>query len=137
MSGAAPDREALLRAIVRAIRSIPQSIRVSLDAPGYHAAVELPPQPTGPPGPGEVQPAPQPAQPEAPDSSGCRADVLDALRAAGHRMTTTQLLAALERADKVWGESTVRMALARMVDSGELTNRSDVRPRGYGLPEWG
>ena len=49
---------------------------------------------------------------------------------------TNEVLAALEQADRIWGESTTRNALAALVREKKLTNRSDVRPKGYGLPDW-
>jgi hypothetical protein len=67
----------------------------------------------------------------------CAADILQTLREQGQRMTTQELLSALEAAERVWGESTVRNSLAALVREGKLTQRQDVRPKGYGLAEWG
>jgi hypothetical protein len=78
-------------------------------------------------------PARAPAPPVPP---GCRADILAVLEAAGHRLTTAEILKALDQAKLVWGESTVKTNLADMVEDETLTNRQDVRPRGYGLPAW-
>jgi len=64
----------------------------------------------------------------------CEHDIRKVLRAANQRLTTSAILRALEARHMDWGESTVKRALAAMVRRGELTNRSDLRPRGYGLP---
>jgi hypothetical protein len=73
-----------------------------------------------------------PAAPETP----CTADILAVVCAAGRRLTTSQILTALEQANHLHGESTVKGTLARLVDAGVLTNDPDARPRGYGLPSW-
>jgi hypothetical protein len=65
-----------------------------------------------------------------------RADILEVLRDTGHRLSTMQLLEALQRAGKVHGESTIKRKLAEMVAGGELTNEQRTTPRGYGLPSW-
>jgi hypothetical protein len=67
---------------------------------------------------------------------GCRADICAVLREAGKRLTTSEILTALDKSNRVWGESTVKTNLADMVEDRLITNRQDVRPRGYGLPEW-
>lgn len=71
-----------------------------------------------------------------PDSESCEADIREILEDAGQRLTTMQILAALDRAGKLWGESTVKRKLAEMVRDGQLTNEKERRPRGYGLPQW-
>jgi hypothetical protein len=63
--------------------------------------------------------------------------ILDVIRARGERMTTMQIVAALETALDRAGEGATKLALAGLVRRELLTNRQDVRPRGYGLPEWG
>jgi hypothetical protein len=68
--------------------------------------------------------------------SHCKRDITRVLYETGHCLTTRPILQALEARSLLWGESTVKRALAEMVRDGELTNRSDVRPRGYGLPAW-
>jgi hypothetical protein len=68
--------------------------------------------------------------------SQCKRDITRVLYEVGHRLTTRPILQGLQDSDLIWGESTVKRALAEMVRDGELTNRSDVRPRGYGLPAW-
>lgn len=77
-----------------------------------------------------------PAEPPQVEEDSCAADVLKAIRAAGHRLTTQQVLEAMTRAGDTWSDSTVKAALAELVRDGVLTSRGDVRPRGYGLPEW-
>jgi hypothetical protein len=69
-------------------------------------------------------------------AGGCRADIFATLREAGRRLTTNELLAALERAGRVWGLSTVKGWLARLVREGSLTSNHAASPPGYGLPEW-
>jgi hypothetical protein len=64
----------------------------------------------------------------------CQADILDALRTAGHPLTRKELLKALRSAGKNHGESTVAKALANMTTAGELLNPRD--KRGYRLPDW-
>ena len=68
--------------------------------------------------------------------SQCKRDITRVLYETNHRLTTRPILQGLQARNLIWGESTVKRALAEMVRDGELTNRSDVRPRGYGLPAW-
>jgi hypothetical protein len=68
--------------------------------------------------------------------SQCKRDITRVLYETRHRLTTRLILQGLQDRKLIWGESTVKRALAEMVRDGELTNRSDVRPRGYGLPGW-
>jgi hypothetical protein len=67
--------------------------------------------------------------------TGCRADILTVLRAAGQRLTTNRILDALEEAGMIHGESTVKMALAEMVRSGILSNDNRAEPKGYAVVE--
>jgi hypothetical protein len=67
--------------------------------------------------------------------SGCRADILTVLHAAGQRLTTNRILDALEEAGMIHGESTVKMALAEMVRTGVLTNDNRAEPKGYAIAE--
>jgi len=66
----------------------------------------------------------------------CKQQITWILHEKGHRLTTRPILQQLRAHNWHWGESTVKRALAEMVRDGELTNRHDVRPRGYGLPGW-
>jgi hypothetical protein len=70
------------------------------------------------------------------NESQCKQDIIRVLQAKNHRLTTAKVLQELLARDLLWGESTVKRALAKMVRDNELTNRTDVRPRGYGLPVW-
>lgn len=64
----------------------------------------------------------------------CRDDILATLREAGRRLTTQGLIDAMEAASRVYGESTIKNTLARLVRDGDLDNRTDTNPRGYGFP---
>lgn len=70
------------------------------------------------------------AQDQGPDRR-CTDDVLLILREAGRRLTTSEILAELERRNLLWGERTVKGVLAELVDQGTLTNDQRARPRGY------
>lgn len=59
----------------------------------------------------------------------CERAILAAIRAAGRRLLTPEIVIALEDRH---GESTVGRTLARMVRDGRLTN---VNRRGYGIAE--
>ena len=65
-----------------------------------------------------------------------RDDIIEILRDAGHRMTGEEILAALEIRNGTASSGTIKIYLASMVGCGSLTNRKDVEPPGYGLPEW-
>lgn len=59
------------------------------------------------------------------------------LREANRRMTTNELLSAFSRKGLLQSEGTIKAKLARLTKIKlKLTNRADVTPRGYGLPEW-
>jgi hypothetical protein len=66
----------------------------------------------------------------------CERDIRQTLTEANRRLTTTPLIGEMQQRDREYGESTIKQALARMVGRGDLNNRQDVRPKGYGLPEW-
>jgi hypothetical protein len=63
----------------------------------------------------------------------CSKDILYVLGEAGHRMTTPEILSALDTSELIHGETTVKLALAKMVKDGVLDNRPDANPRGYGI----
>jgi hypothetical protein len=63
-------------------------------------------------------------------------NIRDVLKNAGHRMTTDRIIAALEVKHGAASTGTTKNALAGMVRNGHLDNRRDVKPAGYGLPEW-
>jgi hypothetical protein len=62
--------------------------------------------------------------------------IIEALRAVGHRLTTEELL--VEMSDRGWNpsDSAVKKRLAELARDGRLTKDPKARPRGYGLPEW-
>lgn len=62
--------------------------------------------------------------------------VLMLLEDAGQRMSTTRIMTALARAGHDYSERKLQDTLARLVEEGTLDNRQNVRPVGYGLPEW-
>jgi hypothetical protein len=64
-------------------------------------------------------------------------EIVDLLHTKCRRMTTAEILKALGAAGKYPSFGTTKNALAALVRNGALTNRQDVRPPGYGLPEWG
>ena len=60
-------------------------------------------------------------------------DIIETLQGAGERLTTMQLLSAMERGGRIHGESTVRGRLRLMVKSGVLTNDQSAKPPGYAV----
>jgi hypothetical protein len=70
-----------------------------------------------------------------PALSPAEREIVDVIRDVGHRMTTREILEMLEAKGPV-SVGTTKQALAAMRRHRVLTNRSDTRPRGYGLPEW-
>jgi hypothetical protein len=62
-------------------------------------------------------------------------EIVEVIREAGERKTTDQILALLSRGGPA-SEGTTKNGLAHLVRMGVLTNRQDVRQRGYGLPDW-
>ena len=70
------------------------------------------------------------------DLSECKQDITRILHEIRHRLTTGKILQEMRARNLVWGDSTVKRALAEMVRDHELNNRSGVRPRGYGLTAW-
>lgn len=58
------------------------------------------------------------------------------LRTVGHRLTTTALIAEMEKLELNPSESTVKKRLAAMVKENRLDNKPKAKPKGYGLPEW-
>lgn len=124
MSGRKPvsavdaDREQIVESICAAIRA-GGKLRVVLIGELINASWDVPaPRLSGP----------RPSQ--------CEEDVVTVLTDAGHRMTQEQVCGALSTSPYVWGESTVKQALARMVKDGRLNRDPDANPKGYGLPHW-
>jgi hypothetical protein len=62
--------------------------------------------------------------------------IIETLRAVGHRLTTTQLLEEMSKRELHPAESTIKKRLAVMTGDGRLNNDPKAKPRGYGLPEW-
>jgi hypothetical protein len=69
--------------------------------------------------------------------SACKQDITRVLHENGIRLTGSKILEELAARNLHWGDSTVKRALAQMRRDGELTYRTGVSPRGYGLPAWG
>jgi hypothetical protein len=61
--------------------------------------------------------------------------IVNVLREAGERMSTMEILTALENKDRAVSQGTTKVTLATLVRRGILTNRRDVDPPGYGLQE--
>lgn len=73
----------------------------------------------------------------APEPGTVEGDIFEVLQLEGHRLTTDEVFEALTRHAKVWSDSAVKLALARMVKDQTITNDPKARPhRGYGLPDW-
>jgi hypothetical protein len=64
-------------------------------------------------------------------------EIVETLRAVGHRLSTEKLLDAMDKRRLNPSPSTVKKRLAAMVKDERLTKDPKSRPRGYGLPEWG
>lgn len=79
-----------------------------------------------------VQPVERPSSGLTP----CEADTLLTLREAAQRLTTMDVLDAMDRAGRLHGESTIKMALAKLVRSG-LAGNSREAPRGYYITDCG
>lgn len=62
--------------------------------------------------------------------------IIDVISAAGSRMTTREVLDAIEVRNGVASEGTTKTVLSGLVRRKILTNRQDVKPKGYGLSEW-
>jgi hypothetical protein len=63
--------------------------------------------------------------------TACGEDILLILGEAQRRLTTPEILKALEERKLFHGETTVKVTLSRLVKEGRVDNRSDVFPRGY------
>jgi hypothetical protein len=63
-------------------------------------------------------------------------DIPDVLREIGFRMTRRVLVAALWERGAEWGETKLAEELDRLLLAGVIDFDPDVRPAGYGLPEW-
>jgi hypothetical protein len=65
---------------------------------------------------------------------GCKADIVEAVRAAGEALTRKEVIRALKLAGKSHGPGTVAKALADLTSAGELVNPMD--KKGYRLAAW-
>jgi len=61
--------------------------------------------------------------------------IVETLRAVGHRLTTRKLLDEMSKRGPT-SESTVKKRLAEMVKTDRLDSDPKAKPPGYGLPEW-
>jgi hypothetical protein len=64
-------------------------------------------------------------------------NIIAVVRDAGHRLVTDEIVAELEHRCGAASLGTTKQYLAGLTRRGLLTNRQDVDPKGYGLPEWG
>lgn len=55
------------------------------------------------------------------EATPCEADIVRLLQSVGCRMTTTKILGAMFQRDMRYADSTIKLALARMVSTGRLT----------------
>ncbi len=125
------DREAALAALHALLGTLsePATVSVQTSRGMLASIVVFPPRPVLPP------PPPSPPQARPDDERDCRADIIAVLAEAGRRLTTTQILAELNRRDWHHGERTVSGYLADMVEDGALTNDRRARPPGYAPAE--
>jgi hypothetical protein len=68
--------------------------------------------------------------------TGREQEIVNIIQKAGHRLTGKQVLGELDREKGSASPGTTKNYLAALVRREKLTNRQDVEPRGYGLPEW-
>lgn len=69
-------------------------------------------------------------------ANDCQRDIWLTLQDVGHRLTTTALLAELDKRGRKWAESWVRECLVAMMDTGLIDNQQRTNPKGYGFPAW-
>ncbi len=74
--------------------------------------------------------------PTNPNLSEAEKRIIEVIQTAGHRLKTNEIVCELEKQHGAASEGTTKMSLAGLVRLGLLTNRQDVFPKGYGLPEW-
>jgi hypothetical protein len=65
---------------------------------------------------------------------GCKADILEVVKAAGQALTRKEIVRALKLAGKQHGPGTVAKALADLTAAGALVNPKD--KKGYRLAGW-
>lgn len=64
----------------------------------------------------------------------CSLDIIDVLKASERPLVKPKIIDALERSGKIWGESTIARALARLVKLGIILHPKHART-GYSMPE--
>ncbi len=70
------------------------------------------------------------------DQGARRQAILRVLSARGHRMTITPLMVELGEQGHEWSQRTIEKDLNALKAEGRVNNRTDVKPQGYGFPEW-
>jgi len=80
--------------------------------------------------------APTHKTPIAYTPSNFEQQLIDMITEVGKRLTTNQVLAELNKRHGPTSEGTTKSALATLTRAGILNNRSDLKPKGYGLPGW-
>lgn len=63
-------------------------------------------------------------------------EIVDILSSTGKRLTCSEILKKISERGKDLDAGALKPPLSRLVKAGILTNRSDKKPRGYGLPTW-
>jgi len=104
-----PDYRAALRAMIRAQREMADAMEKLVEA-----APAVPP----------------------PNLTGCSGEIVQTLRAVGHRLTGEQLHSEMSARGFVYSEAKVKSTAGTLVDLGQITNDQASNPKGYGLPEW-
>ncbi len=95
---------------------------------GARTRLTVPPSPNTPP------PIVLPTPAETLTLTACERDIMEVVALASRRLTTEEVLSALQAAEMIHGDSTVVQALARLVNvKHELTNLKDKRGKGYGI----
>ncbi len=91
---------------------------------------------TGKTGSEKVKSSRTASPPEPPELSEAERQIMDVIRATDHRLTTKEILQELVKEHGAASEGTTKVNLATLRRRKLLTNRQDVNPKGYGLPEW-
>lgn len=68
----------------------------------------------------------------------CQRDIFLTLQESGRRLTTTPLIAEMEKRGRKFGESWVKENLSDLVENGVIDNSREAtaKGKGYGLPGW-
>jgi hypothetical protein len=116
-------RDAVLAALVALLKTHPEAAMITFTSARVSATFQLPREaPAGAGGAGV-----------AAGDTQCAEDILYVLGELGGRVTMPAGLTALGERGLIHGESTIKATLARLVHDGRITNRSDLKPRGYAL----